>query len=41
MEKVVKQTKFYGTPDEGIAVLTEPNCPRRWRRLLGFVSRTG
>ena len=25
MEKVVKQTKFYGTPDEGIAVLTRAN----------------
>ena len=43
MEKeVVKQTKFYGgTPDEGIAVLTEAELPKTMETVVGFCESHG
>ena len=41
MEKVVKQTKFYGTPDEGIAVLTGAELPKTMETVVGFCESHG
>jgi NitT/TauT family transport system substrate-binding protein len=36
MKKVVEQTKFYGTPAEGLAVLTGPNLPGIMEKVVAF-----
>ncbi len=36
MKKVVQQTKFYGTPEEGIAVLTGSDLPKVMKRVSEF-----
>ena len=36
MEKVVEQTKFYGTPDDGLAVLTGPSLPKIMDTVVSF-----
>jgi NitT/TauT family transport system substrate-binding protein len=36
MEKVVKQTQFYGTPDEGLAVLTGTELPKIMDTVVSF-----
>ena len=36
MEKVVEQTKFYGTPDEGLAVLTGTELPKIMDTVVSF-----
>ena len=41
MEKVVKQTKFYGTPDEGIAVLKGAELPKTMETVVGFCESHG
>ena len=41
MEKVVQQTKFYGTPDEGIEVLTGAELPKTMETVVGFCESHG
>ena len=36
MEKVVEQTKFFGTPDEGLAVLTGTELPKIMDTVVSF-----
>ena len=36
MEKVVEQTQFYGTPDEGLAVLTGAELPKIMDTVVSF-----
>ncbi len=36
METVVKQTKFYKTPEEGLAVFTGPNLPEIMKTVVDF-----
>ncbi len=36
MEKVVEQTQFYGTPDEGLAVLTGTELPKIMDTVVSF-----
>ena len=36
METVVEQTKFYGTPDKGLAVLTGANLPKIMEKVVSF-----
>lgn len=36
MKKVVQQTKFYGTPKEGLAVLTGPELPGIMKKVSDF-----
>src|SRR6185503_13543724 len=36
MKKVVQQTKFYGTPKEGLAVLTGPDLPKIMKKVVDF-----
>ena len=36
MEKVVEQTKFYGTPDDGLAVLTGADLPKIMDTVVSF-----
>ena len=41
MEKVVQQTKFYSTPDEGIALLTGSELPDIMGRVVDFCASHG
>jgi|ETNmetMinimDraft_14_1059893.scaffolds.fasta_scaffold02867_3 NitT/TauT family transport system substrate-binding protein len=41
MEKVVKQTQFYGTPDEGLAVLTGTELPKIMEKVVDFCASHG
>ena len=41
MEKVVEQTKFYGTPDEGLAVLTGDELPKIMDTVVSFCAAHG
>jgi NitT/TauT family transport system substrate-binding protein len=41
MEKVVEQTKFYGTPDEGLAVLTGAELPKIMDTVVSFCTAHG
>ena len=41
MEKVVQQTKFYSTPDEGAALLTGDELPKIMRRVVDFCASHG
>ena len=36
MKKVVQQTKFYGTPKEGAAVLTGAELPKIMKKVVDF-----
>ncbi|MBL60450.1 MAG: hypothetical protein CMO75_12385, partial [Verrucomicrobiales bacterium] len=36
METVVEQTKFYGTPDKGLAVLRGANLPKIMEKVVSF-----
>jgi hypothetical protein len=36
MKKVVQQTKFYGTPKEGLAILTGPELPKTMKKVVDF-----
>ena len=41
MEKVVKQTKFYGTADEGLAILNGSDLPQIMNRVVDFCASHG
>ena len=41
MEKVVEQTKFYGTPDKGLAVLTGADLPKIMDTVVSFCASHG
>ena len=41
MEKVVQQTKFYSTPDEGTALLTGEELPKIMERVVDFSASHG
>ncbi|MEC9331041.1 MAG: hypothetical protein VX409_01275 [Verrucomicrobiota bacterium] len=41
MEKVVQQTKFYGTADEGAAILTGSDLPKIMDRVVDFCASHG
>ncbi|MED5278285.1 MAG: hypothetical protein VYD86_04120, partial [Verrucomicrobiota bacterium] len=41
MEKVVQQTKFYSTPDEGTALLTGDELPKIMGRVVDFCASHG
>jgi hypothetical protein len=41
MEKVVEQTQFYGTPDEGLAVLTGAELPKIMDTVVSFCTAHG
>ena len=41
MEKVVQQTKFYSTPEEGLALLTGEDLPKIMDRVVDFCASHG
>ena len=41
MKKVVQQTKFYSTPDQGIALLTGSELPDIMGRVVDFCASHG